>query len=184
MLAVGDDPAPDGAGVEGRANQAAGAALQRAHRIEEMRGAGRAGVEQGHRLFVGRIRVPQAHDHAAVDQASHLRGCDLFGRHGDQQAADIGRQQHLEVGVGQAPHEPLVVDALAGRREVRALEMQARDAGAGMTRSGQRGARGLHARRHQGRQQSAGAESAMRGGDPAAWPRLSAHRSEARRHRR
>ena len=165
MEAVGNDPAPHRAGVEGCADHAGSAALQGAHGVEEMRGAGGTGLDHGHRLFIGRVGVAEAHDRAARDQAADLAGRDLPGGHGHQQPGDFGRQHRRDVGIGHRPHEALIVDALAGRREVRSFEMKSCDAGSGLADRGQCCPGRLGGGRDQGRQQPAGPEGTMGGGD-------------------
>ncbi len=140
MVAIGDDAAPGRGMVDRSTHEARRAMAHLAHGVEEMGDTAGAGVEAGISSFRCAVAVAEADDDAAFVQRLYLAFGYLLRRHGDQQSTDClaGTDEGLDVAVFDRAHQLGQMRALAGRRQMRAFEMQTRDATVGLDRLGRR----------------------------------------------
>ena len=166
VMTIDDDAAPAVRIFQRRADRAGLAALQRRHRVVQMREAADAGIESGTDLFVAAGGVSRAQQHAARDERADGIGRYAFRRqrhHGDAMAQ---RRHEFDLGLIGHAELPGVVRALARRRQIRAFQMQTENSryslGDRIAGRGDRIAHHLAIVADQGRQQTGGTEAPMR----------------------
>ena len=126
--AVGDHAAREPTVVECRAGEAGGPVGKLRHRVEEMGDAARPGLGRRHGGVVGCVAVAEADDDAAVDEAADLPGRRGFDRDRQQQGAEPGIEQGVDIRVRHRDDQRRVVRPFPGTGEKRALEVEAEHA--------------------------------------------------------
>ena len=105
------------------------AAIDRAHRVEQVRAHRRARVDRSPRLLVGRLGVPDGGHHARIEQLPD-RGerAVAFRREGDHANGTSARSEDpVDLGGVRVAHQRRLVGAAPLGREPRALEVDSVD---------------------------------------------------------